>query len=299
MGALALTGVLALRNQITPASASNPLIGEIARASSDWGYGKDAVLPGDTTRAVLFFGDSHMQHYLPRVQKIVAERIAPVRTVIFKTEGGCAPVPGIERRGQKCSRFVDEGFALALDPSVDTVIIAASWVGFVSRPDYYRIGDESGAPLRMLTPQAEWVLQGLEAAVAKLVAGGKRVVIVLSSPRGSPFDPKSVIDRASMTVRVSHGFLPMAKSELLGVTSPIDERLRRIAAQAGATVIDPSDWLCGASSCPTADEEGRPLYKDESHIRASVARTRISALDRYVYMDPQRLSARVSEPASR
>jgi hypothetical protein len=227
-----------------------------------------------------------MQHYLPRIQKIASERIAPVRTVIFKTEGGCAPVPGIERKGQKCSRFVDEGLRLALDPAVDTVVIAASWVGFVSRPDYYKAGGEHGAPLKMLTPQTEWVLQGFEAALAKLVAKGKRVVIVLSSPRGSSFDPKSVIERAGMTVRVhGNGFPPMARSELLSITTPVDERLRRIAARAGAIVIDPSDWLCGPSSCPSADDAGKPLYKDDSHIRASVARARIDALDRYVYLE--------------
>jgi hypothetical protein len=28
---------------------------------------------------------------------------------------------------------------------------------------------------------------------------------------------------------------------------------------------------------------GRPLYRDESHLRASVARERFQAVDRYVY----------------
>jgi hypothetical protein len=29
---------------------------------------------------------------------------------------------------------------------------------------------------------------------------------------------------------------------------------------------------------------GRPLYKDESHLRASVARERFLAVDRYLYL---------------
>jgi len=293
MTAVAFAGVLVLRNQVSPHSASVPLLAEIARASSDWDYRRDAVIPGDSSKAVLFFGDSHMQHYLPRIQKVAAERILPVRTVIFKTEGGCAPVPGIERKSQRCSKFVDEGFALARDPAVDTVIIAASWVGFVDRGDYVKAGEEDGAPLKLLTPQAEWVLQGFEAALARLVADGKRVVIVLSSPRGSSLDPKSVVGRDWMTVRVSHSFSPMAKSELRALTTPIDARLRQIAARAGASVVDPTDWLCGPSFCPTADERGRPLYKDTSHIRASVARARIDALDAFVYLDASMRNASV------
>ncbi len=296
MSGLAVAGLLAFQSRVLPESASNPVIAEISRASADWGYGRDTVIPGDSARAVLFFGDSHMEHYLPRIQRVMSERDAPVRTVIFKTEGGCAPVPGLERKGQQCGKFVDEGFALARAPAVDTVVIAASWVGFVNRGDYHKAGDVDGAALKLLTPQTEWVLQGFEAALAQLVADGKRVVIVLSSPRGSAFDPKSVLDRDWMRVRVSHAFSPTAKSELRALSTPIDERLRQIAAKAGASVVDPIDWLCGPAYCPSADEAGRPLYKDDSHIRASVARARIDALDRYVYLDRQRVGAVAVKP---
>jgi hypothetical protein len=49
-------------------------------------------------------------------------------------------------------------------------------------------------------------------------------------------------------------------------------------------VIDPTDWLCGAVDCPAADELGRPFYKDATHLRASVARQRFDAVDRFVYL---------------
>ena len=138
-------------------------------------------------------------------------------------------------------------------------------------------------PLELLTPETDWVLQGLEAALAGLVASGKRVVIVLSSPRGSALDPKSVIERAGMTVHVRASFGAVRRSDLAALTSPIDERLKRIAATVGASVVDPTEWLCTAALCPSVDERGRPLYKDESHLRASAARERFFAVDRYVY----------------
>jgi peptidoglycan/LPS O-acetylase OafA/YrhL len=283
MAGLGVCGLLALQSHVDPQSASVPLVREISSASADWSYSGDRVIPGDTEKTVLFFGDSHMQHYWPRIEKVVRERAAPLRTVIFKTTGGCAPVPGIERRGQQCSRFVDEGLALAMRSEVQTVVIAASWVGFVGRPDYYKVGDPAETPLRMLAPESAWVLKGLEAALRRMTAAGKQVVLVLSSPRGDAFDPKSVIQREGMTVHVREPLGRVPRSELVQVTSPIDSRLIAIAAAAGASVIDPTEWLCSAAFCPAADERGRPLYKDNSHLRASVARERFDAVDKYVY----------------
>jgi SGNH domain-containing protein len=90
---------------------------------------------------------------------------------------------------------------------------------------------------------------------------------VLSSPRGSALDPKSVIHRDSRTVQVRDSLAPVPRGGLAALTTPIDERLERIAAAIGASVIDPTAWLCTPSLCPSVDERGRPLYKDESHLR--------------------------------
>jgi len=297
MAALACSGVLATTGVLVAQSSMNPQLAEIARASADWNYAKAARIPGDSERAVLFFGDSHMEHYLPRIYRVVEEHRAPLRTVIVKTEGGCAPFPGIERKHEHCSQFVDEALKIAHEPSVDTVVIAASWVGFVNRGDYYRTGQEDGRPLEPLSPAASWVFERFERELASLVTEGKHVVLVLSSPRGSAFSPKSVIERDWIAVRVSHPYRPVPKSALAENLRPIDERLKAIAARVGATVLDPTDWLCGPAACPAADEHGRPLYMDDSHIRASVARARITALDRYVYLERPQSAAAASPVA--
>jgi peptidoglycan/LPS O-acetylase OafA/YrhL len=282
-----IAGAAALRGMVEPYSASMPMVGEISRASEDWQYRGDKVIPGDSPKAVLFWGDSHMQHYWPRIEKVISEHAAPLRTVMFKSVGGCAPVPGVERRSHgNCQRFVEEGMALALRPEVDTVVIGASWVGFVERPDYYRAGDASRTPIDVLAPGNEWVLEGLERSLRKLVASGRRVAIVLSSPRGGAFDPKSLIDRDAILVRVHAAPAPVPRAEISALAAPIDEKLKRIAAAVGAELIDPTEWLCGAKHCPTADEAGRPLYKDATHLRSSYARERFGAIDSYIYLNP-------------
>ena len=286
MAALGLAGLLAVGSRLAPHSASLPRLVEISRAASDWDYAGDRVIPGDSERAVLFFGDSHMQHYWPRIQKIAGERHAPVRTVIFKTSSGCAPVPGIERvsrsSSRSCSRFADDGLRLATQPNVDVVVIAASWVGFVNR-EVIRVGDRSRKRVDVLAAQDAWVLEGFEAELRDLVRSGKRVVLVLSSPRGEAFHPKSFVRRDGITIEVSEG-TQVARSKATERSAAIDERLKRIARAAGAVLIDPADWLCSATHCPTADELGRPLFTDGSHLRASVVRERFSAVDAYVYL---------------
>jgi peptidoglycan/LPS O-acetylase OafA/YrhL len=283
MATLGVAGVLAFDSRLLPQSAALADIREIAIAFKDWDHAGDHTIRGDSGRAVLFFGDSHMQQFWPRIKKIAGERAAPLHTLILKSSGGCAPIPGIERKGYRCRQFVDDALDLARQPHIDTVVIAASWVGFVKRDDYYKVGDPEQAPLKLLAPESEWVLQDFQAALAELTAAGKRVVLVLSSPRGSALDPKSWIDRDGLTVQIRAAPAPVSRRELAALTSPIDERLKRIADAVGASVIDPAEWLCTRWVCPSVDERGRPLYKDASHLRASAARERFSAVDAYVY----------------
>jgi peptidoglycan/LPS O-acetylase OafA/YrhL len=283
MAALGLAGVLAVQSWLLPQSASVPHLVEISRAAADWDYAGDTVIPGDSERAVLFFGDSHMQHYWPRIEKIVAERAAPVHTVIFKTNGGCAPVPGIERPFRSCSRFVEDGLRLAQQPHVETVVIAASWLGFASR-EVYRAGDPHSTPIDVLAPENEWVLRGFEEALRRLVQSEKQVVVVLSTPRGAEFDPKSFIRRAGLTIELARRPPSVPLSKATERTRAVDARIKAIATAAGATLIDPAALLCPSLHCPTADEFGRPLFIDGSHLRASVARERFAAIDAYVYL---------------
>jgi peptidoglycan/LPS O-acetylase OafA/YrhL len=284
VGALAVYGLLVFGNFAQARSSSVPYLAEISAAYSDWHFPGNITVAGDTQQAVLFFGDSHMQQFLPRIETLMRDKHTRHRTVIFRTRGGCAPIPGIERVGYGCDRFVDEVFALARKPEIRTVIISASWAGFTVRKDYYKAGDEGGQPLRMLTPQTEWVLAGFEAAVTQLVAAGKQVVIVLSSPFGEQFDPREMARRDGLQF---HVVLPPAveRRALESERAFIDDRLIEIARRAHASVVDPLDTICTARLCPVLDSAGKPLLKDNSHLRSSFVSSHFDAFDRYVLID--------------
>jgi peptidoglycan/LPS O-acetylase OafA/YrhL len=284
VGALAVCGALVYGSYAESRSAHVQFLPEISAAYDDWAFRGNRTLVGDTKRAVLFVGDSHMQQYLPRVDELAREHRAPIRTLIFDTEGGCAPVPGLERIGYECSRFVEKALAIARRPEVEVVVFAASWPGFIERGDYYDAADPHRRLLDLHGPAGARALKRLEAALADLVALGKRVYLVLSSPRGEEFDPRSMAKRVGLDFEVHIGS-PVPRSEVAASTAAIDERLERVAASAGAAIIDPKDYLCDESFCQVADEAGRPLYKDESHLRASTVRDRFTAFDELVYAE--------------
>jgi len=56
-------------------------------------------------------------------------------------------------------------------------------------------------------------------------------------------------------------------------------RLRDVAAHAGAQVLDPRATLCAGMMCPAVAGDGTPLFLDSNHLRASVVRERAAFLD--------------------
>lgn len=283
---LAVYGLLAYDGRMRSRSAAIPHLAAISEAYSDWDFIGDRVISGDSERSVLFIGDSHMQQYLPRLERVAEERRAPVRTVMFKTMPGCAPVPGIERIGRGCIRFVEDAFALAHTPQVEIVVIGASWTGFAYRTDYYKPDDPEHVPLKFFTPETAWVQQGFEKLVRDLVAHGKKVVFVLSSPRGEAFDPKEMVRRDGFRFEVTIARTAIPREEATQDRVIVDQWLRNLAGQLGITLVDPADTLCSDSMCRTVDEAWNPLFKDQSHLRASVIRNRFDALDRFIYEYP-------------
>jgi peptidoglycan/LPS O-acetylase OafA/YrhL len=292
MTALGIYGLLVFGDISQSRSAAVARVAAVSEAFDDWNYRGDRTIEGDVDATVLFFGDSHMEQYLPRISKLMDERSQRVRTVIFHTEPGCAPVPGIDRMGQQCADFVEEGLRLARRAEVETVVVGASWVGFVGRGDYYKVGRPADGSrhqaLKLLSSETQWVWDGFETRLRELRAAGKRIVIVLSSPRGERFDPRRMIARNGLSLQATIG-RAVPRSEVITAIEFVDRSLIEIAARVGAMTVSPVDLLCTDVLCPTVDSQGNPIYMDESHVRASYVINRFNMLDRFVYSDFQKL----------
>jgi hypothetical protein len=209
------------------------------------------------------------------------------RSAVFATNQGCPPLPGIDStwRGKKCRGFFEHAMELALQPDVDTVIFGAFW-------ENYFLGEYSedasarqtvgAAPLQLDSVDTRAAFEQFRLTVAKLVSSGRRVFIVLSNPTSRLFVPVF-----PMELRLS--LHPPSLLATIGprvdarpfesFVAPLTNRLRSIAAQTGASVVEPRVTLCDGLICPSTGLNGLPLYVDSNHLGSSFARERASFVD--------------------
>jgi peptidoglycan/LPS O-acetylase OafA/YrhL len=257
----------------------------IAQAAGEWDFpGKlthhpmrdfDLNTAGGDGAATLFFGDSNMEQYGPRIFQLVKNNKIDGRGAIFFTHGGCAPLPGVrEPTHLYCDGFIDKFEKMAADPRVDTIVIAASWFSYFHSDSHTITADR--LPLSSVAGQQE-SFQELQNMLTKLTGAGKRVYLVLNIPLWGNFNPKSMIKRS--LVGFTLDTMPVQEESFMSVFAPINKDLRRVASVSGARVIDPLDTICPNGICQVIDADGKPIYRDVTHLRPTYVESAVKYLD--------------------
>jgi SGNH domain (fused to AT3 domains) len=250
------------------------------------GFGS-VVVTSHRDRKAVFIGDSHIEQYWPRARRVIDTHPDSARAAVFTTNRGCPPLPAIKStwRGKDCRGFFDHAMELALQPDVDTVVFGAFW-------ENYFLGEYSEddaphrnagvPPLEFDSVNTQMAFEQFRQAVAGMVAGGRRVFIVLSNPtsrRFEPFLPTEVRLSLHPPRRVAGNGASVDAGAFESFVAPLTDRLRSIAAQTGATAVDPRVTLCDGMVCASAGPDGLPLYVDSNHLRSGFARERASFVD--------------------
>lgn len=257
-------GDLALTTSEDWLSASN---------STSWTQFQDQPLVlGSGRPRALFIGDSNMQQYYPRIRALLLDHKSLHQAVAFITRFGCVPGAETVSDSSGCGKYIHDAVAYASESHVDTVVISACWYGYFSDMQWIR-GFGKRNPLK---PSAEPAMENLKRIMNGFVGSGKHVYLVLNIPVGFGLDPRA---RAYW-----HGAPPvsLSKREVTAVLEPVDSQLRRVAAEVGATVIDPLDYLCNPLHCPVVSNDGKSLYRDLWHLRPSYVRNDVTFLDEVV-----------------
>ena len=286
LGLIVWQGILPARAQ------ASPVANRVENAKLDWNAPVDAVILRDPAVRIMLIGDSHMQQYWPRAQRVADETpdtLLPSLELL--TSSGCAPVPGLARVGNPCHEFVAAALVRARAPEVKRVVLAASWAGLASREDLYLASDPQRRPIRFLAAEGRQPLEQLIRELASLRAMGKDVVVVLSSPRGRKVRPELQYDRWRATG--SGAEVSILRRELDAEVADANQAIRTAATSAGARLVDPFDMFCSAKTCAIADHEGNPVFTDESHLRASYVRDHCSVPGRTSAL--KRANARTTE----
>ena len=293
-----IAGLLTFDNLITAHSESYNLGKFVAASTEDWLPDYHAVAGakwvrwahwtvavdglvtvGNSPRQVVFIGDSNMQHYYPRIARIVSDHPVESRSAVFAVGSGCAPavmemlrytVPNPDVDLAPCRRTIQRGIDYARRPSVDAVVLSAHWY-------WYLVDMTDGGKL-----STDGVLSDLRHLIDDFVRQGKRVYVVLNIPRGDDFDPRLMIQRSLFPPNFRVQVRTVDREKIDRLVGPPDAKVRQVAQSAGATVIDPVEFLCNARTCPALSLNGDPMYKDGGHLRPSYVRDHVTFLDRTV-----------------
>ena len=284
---IAGAGMLAHHGRLLP-QFNAPEYREIETALADWGYpdglqkaqgepGARYFRAGQPQGATLFFGDSNVEQYWPRVQRLREQSPQPV---LFVTIGGCAPIPGVETSADAlCAGFGERAARLAADPSVGALVIFGAWSSyFGSSAHKFR-----GAPLEPGSAAWDGAFEALGQTLRAFTSRGKPAWLVLGIPKHEKLAIVTSV-RRSLSGAVALQPLEVARSAVDTGWSPIRQRLVATAHAAGAHVIDPMDSLCGSRTRPGRTPDGRTIYKDAGHLRASYVREHAVFIDQTLGM---------------
>jgi len=222
-------------------------------------------LKSDLSQKTLFIGDSNMEQYYPRIDKLISENPGKFNSAIFIGNQGlrCYPMYTMFiTDSEQCSSVKEDITHLANDKDVEAVVLIFSWFAYD-----HLIKDKTGY---------ERLSQFISA-----ISKNKRFYLILNMPDGEELNPKNMFTGSRLrTLETKNtdkvvfdykGFLDRHKI--------FRTELENLAIKNGAIVIDPIKHLCRENKCPVFDSEGNPLYWDEMHMRASYVRSSADYID--------------------
>jgi peptidoglycan/LPS O-acetylase OafA/YrhL len=259
---------------------------------------------GEGRPKVLFIGDSEVEQYYPRIDSLLTADPAGTRGVIYSSKGGCPPLPQVhEDHLPGCDGLIERGIALAKNPDIDTIVVAADWAGYflgVNTEDqaYYFEDHGTKGMLQntMGSDASNKAFFAFEAMIRGFTSAKKTVYIVLPSPTGPIFRPRAMITRSFSDFSFRIRDLDISTADLESRLGPVVAKLRAIAARTGALTIDPIASLCEGAICPVLAPDGLPIYRDASHLNPAFVRRSVHYLDGIVKLPARQTAANQPPP---
>jgi peptidoglycan/LPS O-acetylase OafA/YrhL len=291
MVCLSIVGLLIGTGVIPGRFAQSSFDQLVHRAIGDWRYpGKftptriaavDCLIAGGSGAKTLFWGDSHVEQYGPRLYELVKDHHGGQRGVIFLSKGGTPPLPGVEKDGDPgwCEGNERRFATLAEDPQVDAIVIAAFWRSYLRQGTDFSM--RSGTRLISLDDAGgrRLAADALTALVARLRDMGKRIYLVQDNPEGRELEPAYIFQRGFLTGGFTIHAEGVSKRALLARTATARELIDSVARRTGVSIIDPLPLLEQDGRFPSLSAQGEPIYKDSHHFRASWSQTMLRYLD--------------------
>jgi hypothetical protein len=241
-----------------------------------WAHGQTYITKtGGNEPFTLFFGDSNVQQYGPRIIELIKENHGHSRGALFLTCGGVPPIPGLtsQERGD-CTEFISKlKFVTQTYPTIDRVVIASLWNGYFIKDSKFScngtsLGETSGRRA---------AFDKLGAMIKNMVLSGKKVTLVLIPPNGGELDPRLIFERSLLggCVLISRN---LTLQQFRDRYQELVAEVKGVAQSNGAEVIDPATYLSSQGVCIRENENG-PIRYDGCHLRPGYVREHVKYLD--------------------
>ncbi len=262
LGLLIFTGAIDSRLR-------NASVTRILAASYDWQYppvaaenhsfGELRYFRENSKRdsLTLFVGDSNMEQYAPRIDRVIKDRAADVNgAILVGNQQWCNFLVDIISGVDRCPGATAQLQALINADSTVAVAFSESWI-------YHHFQDSLSNP-----DNRQRLVRFLRS-----IADKKRVYLILNIPNGEELAPNNLFAGSRLSEITAR---PVASvnfdfGRFEQRYAAINKILSAIAEESGAILIDPIPSLCPQTHCPVLDADGRPLYLDSAHLTRSYA----------------------------
>ena len=272
-----------LFNQGFASRSAKPEIDVMAeQALNDWHYppaniviekNKIRQLKTGSQAKTLFIGDSLIEQYYPRMEYLT-HNDPSLNETWFLTHGGCFPTAEIISFKRDCKNLKDVKHLLS-QYQFDKIVLSGDWFPRFNIDEWQVNIGNTLTPIN--TPAGRnKAFNIIEQLLVELSNSSQQVVLILALPTGKRYDFKEVARQSFKNEAIE---LAYAKSHFEDKYQSFNDELIRIANKHNITLVNPLDFLCGPSECSVVDINGKPVYKDIKHIRASYMREHVSFLD--------------------
>ncbi len=264
---------------------------EVQAAIGDWEYpdglvnvetnGKIHPATSSAPASVVFFGDSHIEQYGPRVRQEYEKGLS--KEVTFVTAGGCPPIPEVfEDKHVQCRDIFQRLESVLESNPVETVVLGGSFNSYLiprKVSTYYY--EDKGRRVGLGTAEGvELAMQSFRQFCLEL-AKKYKVVVLLDNPRGPGFDPKRVLNPDAERRPVFVWDLTVTPREFAmdEKQKALEQKMETMFAGTPVETVRQSQIICPDGLCRAMGADGRPIYKDRGHMRPWFMRKYMDVLD--------------------
>jgi peptidoglycan/LPS O-acetylase OafA/YrhL len=205
----------------------------------------------DASSTIALVGDSHIEHYLPAFEEIVA-RNHDVRIITY-FHASCPFSTAVrvsdDQRGRPCQKANEQTMAsLLADPAIDIVVTSnRTALPFISDPDVPKPAE------------------GLAESWSILIEHGIPVVVLKDSPGMRPGDETTFCV-------INNRIAPEKCSVPLVEALPVDHQVEAADLVPEVRFVDTTPWFCAADECPAVINNVL-VFRDDQHVSVHYAQS--------------------------